>query len=493
MSQIKKLAGQTAVYGISSIVGRIINFLLVPLYTYVLDPENYGLLIFMYSFVAVINVFMIYGMETAYFRYATLTDKSKVFNTSFLSIFSTSILFLGIGFYFSSDIASFLLSSNSSNYVQWFVLIMAFDALAAIPFAKLRADNKAFRFALIKFINIGINLGFNLFFVLLCPYVVNNYSDGFLYTLVDTVFNPELNLVSYVFISNLIASTITLVLLFPEIFQIKFKFDWILWKQMIKYAYPILLIGFAFAMNEMFGRILMKYLLPEQIALHEIGIYSASYKLAILLSLFVQAFRYAAEPFFFAQHKLSASREIYAQVMKFFVVVVTLASLVILLYVDVIKLILGSEFRGAINLLPILLLAYIFIGIFYNLSVWYKLTNKTLYGAIIALTGTVITVSMNYILIPLYGYWGSAWATLSCFFVMMTISFLWGQKHFNVNYDVKRIASYIFLAAFLFFISTKLNIGNFVLKMLVHTVLIGVFLLAFYFIDKKEIKQAFRK
>lgn len=494
MNPLKKLAGQTAIYGVSSIVGRIINFLLVPLYTNVLNPDDYGLLILMYSFVAVIYVFLIYGMETAYFRYSELNDdKKKVYNTSLISILSTSLIFILISFSFSSQIAGWIRHESYANFVQWFVIIMALDAVAAIPFAKLRAESRPIRFATIKFVNIGINLGLNLFFILLCPFIIKNYSTGLIWHFIHAVYNPELGFVAYVFISNLIASTITIIMLLPEIFKLQFQFDYRLWKQLIAYGFPLLIIGFAFAMNEMFGRILMNYLLPENVAFNEIGVYSASIKLAILLSLFVQAFRYAAEPFFFAQEKVANSKKVYAQVMKYFVIIMLFASLGILLYIDIIKLMIGKEFRSAIGVIPILLSAYIFIGIFYNLSFWYKLTNKTSYGAILALGGTIITIVLNFILIPIYGYMGSAWATFACYLSMMIASYFWGRKVYRIEYDLKRIFAYFLLASIVYYITTIFQIESLFNRLAFHTLLLGVFLGIIFLLDRKELKTVLSK
>ena len=494
MNPIKKLAGQTAIYGVSSIVGRIINFLLVPLYTNVLKPDEYGLLILMYSFVAVIYVFLIYGMETAYFRYSESNDdKKKVYNTSLISIFSTSIVFVLISFSFSSDIASWIRHESFAKFVQWFALIMALDAIAAIPFAKLRAESRPIRFATIKFVNIGVNLGLNLFFILVCPFIIKTYSSGVIFNFIDAIFNPDLGFVSYVFISNLIASSITIIMLLPEIFKVQLQFDFHLWKKLISYAAPLLIIGFAFSMNEMFGRILMNYLLPQDIAFNEIGIYSASIKLAILLSLFVQAFRYAAEPFFFAQEKEKNSKKVYAQVMKYFVAIMLFASLGILLYIDVIKLIIGKEFRSAVGVIPILLSAYIFIGIFYNLSFWYKLSNKTIYGAVLALGGTLITIILNFLLIPKYGYWGSAWATLACYFAMMVASYLWGRKVYRIDYDLKRISTYLLVASLIYYISTIIDVVNLFNRMAFHTLLLGIFVAVVLLLDRKELRSVLHK
>ncbi len=490
MNPLKKLLGQTAIYGVSSIVGRIINFLLVPLYTNVLDTDEYGVVILMYSYVAVIYVFIIYGMETSFFRYSELiNEKKKVYNTSLISLLISSFIFAIAGYILSPNIAEWIKLDGYTHFVKWFILIMALDAIVAIPFAKLRADNKPVYFASIKLINIGVNLGLNLFFILLCPFILNNYFEGPIFNFINLVFDSELGLVSYVFISNLIASIITLILLLPEILKLRLSFDFSLWKQLLKYGYPLLLIGFAFAMNEMFGRIVMSYLLPEDIALHEVGIYSASYKLAILLSLFVQAFRYAAEPFFFSQSKEKDAKKTYALVMKYFVIIMAFAALGILLYLDIIQLILGREFRGAIGVVPVLLIAYIFIGIFYNLSVWYKLTNKTIYGAFLALGGTIITVVVNFILIPKYGYWGSAWATFSCYFFMMIASYIIGRKKFEVKYDVKKIAGYLILACLVYYISTLISFDTLLWKMCWHTLLMLAFVFIVYLSERKQLME----
>ncbi len=494
MNPIKKLAGQTAVYGLSSIIGRILGYLLVPLYTRVFNQSEYGVVILMFSFVAFVFVFLTYGMETAYFRFSELLkDKRKVYNTTLISLFITTTIFLIFAFGYSSNIASWIKYPDHVNYIQWLAAILALDTLSAIPFARLRAENKPARFATIKLINIAINIGLNLFFVLLCPFVLKNYSQGFLFEFVDTVFNPKLGLISYVFISNLIASGITVVLLLPEFLKMNLRFDFVIWKKMIIYALPLLLTGLAAIMNEMFGRVLLRYLLPENIAEAQLGIYSASYKIAILLSLFVQAFRYAAEPFFFAQAKEKNSKEIYAQVMKYFVMAASFIFLGIMLYLDVVILFIGENFREGAAVIPILLIAFLFLGIFYNLSIWYKLTNKTIYGAYLAMGGAVLTIILNFIWIPMFGYIGSAWATLACYTSMALFSYLIGRKHFKVNYDIKKIALYISIALLIYFFSTAINIENQLIKMTFHTFLIIVFISSIILFEGRELKRIIRK
>lgn len=494
MNPIKKLAGQTAVYGLSSIIGRILGYLLVPLYTRVFNQAEYGVVILMFSFVAFVFVFLTYGMETAYFRYNELvSDKRKVYNTTLISLFVTTAIFLFFAFWYSAEIAAWIKYPDHVNYIQWLTAILALDTLAAIPFARLRAENRPGRFATIKLINIGINIGLNLFFILLCPFVLKNYSEGFLYDFVGAVFNPNLGLISYVFISNLIASGITVILLLPEFLKMNFHFDFIIWKRMIVYALPLLLTGLAAIMNEMFGRVLLRYLLPEDIAEAQVGIYSASYKIAILLSLFVQAFRYAAEPFFFAQAKEKNSKEIYAQVMKYFVMAAAFIFLGIMLYLDVVILFIGENFREGAAVIPILLMAFLFLGIFYNLSVWYKLTNKTIYGAYLALGGALLTIIFNLIWIPMFGYIGSAWATLVCYTSMALFSYLIGRKYFKVDYDMKKIALYIFLALFIYLFSTFINIEQQAVKMAFHTFLMLVFIASIFVFDGRELKSIARK
>ena len=458
MGTLKKLAGQTAIYGMSSIIGRILNYLLVPLYTRVFTQEEYGVVILMYSFVAVIFIILTYGMETAYFRFSELEkNKKSVYNTAISSLLVTTFVFLVATLMFSGNIATWIKYPDQVNFVKWLAIILALDTLTTIPFARLRAENRPGRFATIKLINIGVNIGLNLFFVLFCPWVIKNSSEGFVFNFVSLVFKPELGLISYVFISNLVASSLTLLLLLPEIFKFQFKIDKIIWNKMIKYAWPLLLTGIAGIMNETIGRVLLRYLLPEEIAEQQLGIYAASFKIAILLSLFVQAFRYAAEPFFFAQEREKDSKVIYARVMKYFVLTVSIIFLGIMMYLDVVILVVGENFREGVAVIPILLLAYVFLGIFYNLSIWYKLTNKTLYGAMIAMGGAIITIVLNLVWIPVFSYMGSAWATFFCYLFMMVVSFIMGRKIFPVPYETIKIVSYLLLAVAFYFVSIVLK------------------------------------
>ena len=493
LNPIKKLAGQTAIYGLPSILGRILNYLLVPLYTRVFTKEEYGVVIIMYSFVAITFIILTYGMETTFFRYSELEKRKRnVFDTILTSILLSTFIFLLFTIGFAENIATLIEYPRHADYVILFAVILALDAITAIPFARLRAQNRPIKFATIKFINIGLNIGLNLIFLLLCPYILKS-SNTSLSNFVLLFFKPEWGLIIYVFIANLIASAITLVLLLTEFKNFRFSIDFGLWKKMMIYALPLLLTGLAGVMNETFGRILMKYLLPADIAEQQVGIYSASVKIAILLNLFVQAFRYAAEPFFFSHEKEKDSKKTYSRVMNYFVIATSLIFLGLMMYIDIVVLIIGERFREGIAVIPILLMAYLFLGVFYNLSIWYKLTNKTIYGALLATGGAVVTIVLNFIWIPRFGYIGTAWTTFLCYGSMMLASFLIGRKHYKIKYDLRRILGYIGLSVALFTISEYLSIDGFILNILKNTVILSIFILTVYFVERKDFKSFFLK
>ena len=490
MNPIKKLAGQTAIYGLPTIIGRILNYLLVPLFTRIFSQGEYGVVVVMYAYVGIVFIILTYGMETTYFRYSEIIkNKSKVYNTIISSILFTTSVFLLFSIAFAGNIAALIEYPTHSDFVVIFIIILSLDVISAIPFAKLRATNRPIRFATIKFINIGTNIGLNLIFLLLFPFLLKHSGES-IKNLILLVYNPEWGLIIYVFIANLAASAITLILLLPEFSKYRFNFDVNLWKKMMVYALPLLLTGLAGIMNETLGRLLMKYLLPEN-AEEQIGIYTASLKIAILLSLFVQAFRYAAEPFFFSHEKEKDSKKIYARVMNYFVIATSFIFLGLMMYLDIVVLIIGERFREGIAVIPILLLAYLFLGVFYNLSIWYKLTNKTIYGAILASIGAVVTIVFNVIWIPRFGYVGTAWATFLCYASMMIVSYFIGQKHYKINYNLIKIIGYIGLSVLLFLISEIFALDYFVLNLIKNTVLLLIFILTVYFIERKDFKSFF--
>ncbi len=456
-SHIKKLAGQTAVYGLSSIIGRFLNYLLVPLYTNLFLTSQYGIVTDLYAYAGFLYILLTYGMETAYFRFSEKhQNPNKVFTTAISPLLLTTFIFLAFIIIFAEPIANVLKYPQHKEYVIWFALIISFDVLAAIPFAKLRRENKAVKFAVFKFINIGLNIGLNLFFLLLCPYLLKNNPDSFV-----KLFYSENIGIGYIFISNLVASAVTLLLFLPEFFKTKYIFSKNILKQLLIYGSPLLFAGLAGMVNEVIDRILLKYLIvvPEGITdadkyiFSQIGIYGANYKLSILITLFIQAFRYAAEPFFFSHAKEKNAEKTYAEIMKYFIIFALIIFLGIMLYIDVAKHFINHNYWSGLRIVPILLFANLFLGVVYNLSVWFKLTDKTKYGAYIAGIGAFITIILNIILIPKIGYMGSAWATFFCYFTMMVVSYLWGRKFYKIRYPLKSIFIYIILALFIFFTS----------------------------------------
>ena len=424
MNPLKKLASQTAIYGLSSVVGRLLNYLLVPLYTRYFLPAEYGVVTELYAYVAFLVVMLTYGMETAFFRFSKKEETAKVYSTTLISLLISSVVFVGLIFLNSSAISQWLGYANHPEYIQFFALIIGMDAVASISFAKLREQDKAMCFAFIRIVNIMINIGLNLYFIVYQEYGI-----------------------AYIFIANLVASVITLLMLFPQMISSSWVFDKKLWKKMMIYALPLLIAGLAGMTNETIDRILLKHLLPNtDMAASELGLYGAFYKLSIIMILFIQTFRFAAEPFFFAQEKEGNSRKIYADVMKYFTIIMAIIFLGVTIFYDVIKGFLGSEYHDERGFLvvSILLLANLFLGIYYNLSIWYKLTEKTKYGAYLSIFGAIITLSLNFTLIPVLGFVGCAWATLVCYFSMTVASYYLGKRHFSVPYQVKRIALYLF-------------------------------------------------
>lgn len=454
---MKRLAGQTAIYGLSSIIGRLINFLLVPLYTNVLfNTSEYGIIAEMYAYVAFLLIILTYGMETAFFRFSQADNppQQNVFSTTLISVASTSSLFIVLVLLLREPLAHWMHYPDNTEYIVWLGMIIGLDALNAIPFARLRAENKAFLFASLKLIGIGINIALILFFLLLCPWLIDSGPSS-LQPFVSLVYREHIG-VGYVFVANLIATALTTMLLLPVMLRTRPSFSVTLWRKMVYYAFPLLLAGFAGVINESLDKLLLKYMLPENIAMSHVGIYSACYKIPVFMTIFIQAFRFAAEPFFFAQSKETNAPLLYARVMKYFVVGCLFIFLGIMLFMDIVQYFVGDAYRVGLGIVPVLLLANLFLGIYFNLSIWYKLTGQTRFGAWIALAGASITIALNIWWIPILGYHGSAWATLVCYFFMMTTSYVYGQKHYPVPYDFPRIAGFIAAAVTLYLASTLL-------------------------------------
>ena len=441
--QLKSLAKQTVIYGIPSIVGRFLNYLLVPLYTYTFAPEEYGIVIELYAYVALLLVLLTYGMETTFFRFMQKYKEDRsVYSTSVWSLAVTTAIFLALVIAFHDSIGQTLGYPEAGRYITWFGIILSADVMSAIPFCLLREQNKAGRFALLKSLNIALNIALNLFFIVYCPLRIEAHPDSWL----RHVYDPGMG-VGYIFISNLIASIFTFACLLPQWGQLRFTFRWSLWKEMMLYTLPVMIWGLAGIINGTFDRILLKYLSPDPAtAMSQVGIYGACYKLSIIMTLFVQAFRFAAEPFFFKQMGQRDASRTYAQVMKYFVITCSFIYLACVLFLPQLMYFVGPEYRQGSDVVPILLMANFCLGIFFNLSVWYKVSDKTQVGMYISLIGAVITLGLNFALIPHFGYHGAAWTVFACYTVLCIISYIWGQKCYPVPYPTKRILLYMLAA-----------------------------------------------
>jgi O-antigen/teichoic acid export membrane protein len=480
LGTLRKLAGQSAIYGLSSIVGRFLNYLLVPLHTNIFtQPGEYGVVTEIYAYISFLMVIYTYGIETSFFHFSEKNKEQpdKVFSTGMISLLVSTLLFSGMIVLFTGDLAKLMNYQKHPEYLTWMAAILAMDTLTALPFARLRQQGKARKFATLKIINILVNIGFNVLFFIILPVWYKN-DESILHEFSKTIYNPKVG-VGYVFISNLLASIITLLLIAPGI-KIKFShFDSKLMKGILIYSIPLLLAGMAGMVNETLDRIMIKYLIPDnKEAMKQLGIYGACYKLSMLMTLFIQAFRYAAEPFFFAQFKMEDARKVYALVMKYFVITCAIIFLGIMMYMDVFKYFIGKSYWSGLKIVPILLLANMCLGIFFNLSMWYKLTGKTAYGAFFSMVGAIITIIFNILLIPKFGYMGAAWTTLICYASMMFISYYTGQKKYPVNYETGKLLKYTGFAIGLYLVS--LLIDKFAatadsVQLIINTVLFGIY------------------
>ena len=533
MNPLKKLAGQTVIYGLSSVVGRLLNYLLVPLYTRYFLPEEYGIITELYAYVAFLVVILTYGIETAFFRYShKVKNKKTVYSTALISLLITSILFVFIMFSSATPIANWLQYPNNTDYVQFFALIIGLDAVSAISFAKLREQNNATRFALIRLVNIFINIGLNLFFIIYCPYALEKGLPSA--DFVNSIYSEAYG-VGYIFIANLIASSVTFLMLLPEMIKSVWIFDKSIWRKMMIYALPLLIAGLAGITNETIDRILLKKIdhpitiykdystklqkdivegerhttIDDKLIYDEIkqfgnkfnqlseitkdyvinkskekelGLYGAFYKLSILIILFIQTFRFAAEPFFFAQEKDKNAKKNYADVMKYFVIITSVIFLGVSMFYDFIILFLGENYHNerGFMVVSILLAANLFLGIYYNLSIWYKLSEKTKYGAYLSIFGAIITLCLNFILIPKIGFVGSAWATLICYFSMMVSSYFLGKKHYKIPYPLKRIFFYLGLVCVLYFTSIYFDSN------IINSLYILIFISIAFYLEKPK-------
>lgn len=442
MKPVKQLAGQTVVYGLSTIVPKFLSFLLVPLYAWFFPAEEYGVVTELYAYVIVLNILLTYGMETAYFKFSQDGGNAdRVYSTILTSILTSSLIFAIAAILFASPIASALGYKSNPEYVWIFGLIISIDAICAIPFVKLRKQNKALKFASIKLINVGINVILNLLFIVLFPWLIR---EGHQFPV--WLYNPAIGL-GYIFISNLVASSVTLLILSPLI-SFKGGFDFTQLRKILSYSLPLLVAGFAGSINEALDRILIKHLLPENInAMQQLGIYGANFKLAVVLVLFIQTFRFAAEPFFFNYEKEKDSRVLFSRILNYFTAFILIIYLGSLANLDILKYFIGNkEYWTGLYIVPILLFSNVFLGIYTYLSSWYKLAGKTMYGAYIVGIGAVITIAVNLLFVPKFGIIAGAAGHLASYFIMTIFCYLWGRKYYPIPYETGRLLKYLVLA-----------------------------------------------
>lgn len=485
MGSITSLAKDTAIYGLSSIVGRFLNWLLVPLYTILFSKMEYGVVTLVYAVVAVALIILTYGMETGFFRFANherWRDPMQVYSTALISLGVSSTAFVVLVMMFIGPVTRWMQCAGHESYVAMMALCVAIDAFTALPFSYLRYRKKAMRFAVIKLVNIGVNIGLNLFFLLLCPWLMRVAPAS-----VDWCYSADFG-IGYIFLSNLIASALTLGMLLPELGGFRWTFCSPLWREMLAYSAPLLVLGIAGIMNQTLDKILFPILYdaPEAVRIAQLGVYGANYKIAVVMVMFIQAFRFAYEPFIFAQNKEKGadSRKSYSDAMKYFIIMGLFIFMCVMFYLDIIRYFISPDYFSGLKVVPVVMMAEFFFGILFNLSVWYKLCDRTVWGVWISLIGLVVTIALNVALVPTHSYMGCAWAAFFCYLIMMTVSYVAGQRHYPIAYPIKRICGYVALAAVLYLVgmyvvSTPYMWLNFLLRGAVLGIFCGI-------VSKKE-------
>ncbi|MEO6583703.1 MAG: oligosaccharide flippase family protein [Ferruginibacter sp.] len=488
MSSIKKLAGQTLWYGIPTIASRFLGYLMnMALPFFVTMPAKTADLVQVYTLIPFLNVLFAYGLETAYFRFSQTHDRQKLYNTLSVSLLISTLFFCAILFLFKGSIANAADLQAHPEYLIWMICIIGIDNLNTLPFAKLRLENRPKRYALARIAGIVINVSVVIFFLAVVPTILKNDPNNFL----RNIYNPNIGL-GYYLIGNICGSLFTLLILFKEIKQVKFQFDAGLWKKVMAYSAPLIIVGLGGMINDVLSRLIYRHVvdLPQAQADHELGIFANIFRIALLITIMIQAFRMAAEPFFFSQSKNENAQRTYARVMKFFVIACCFMFLFIGLFLDIFKWIFinyaNPGWAEGLEVVPLLALGNIFLGIYYNLSVWYKLTDRNNYGAFITITGAIITIVLNIALIPVLHYTGAAIATFVCYFFMMGLSYYWGQKYYPVPYAIKKLLMYLIISIVLY--AVHLALVSVLAASLLLSVGTGLFFLAIFafFISRTE-------
>ena len=459
MAGLKSLAKETAIYGVSSIVGRFLNYLLVPVYTIALPASSggYGVVTNIYAWVALILVLLTCGMETGFFRFANKgqDDPMRVYSTTLLSVSIGSLVFVALGLLFLEPIAGWLEYGEHPWYIGMMMIVVAMDAIQSIPFAYLRYKKRPIKFAALKLLFIFLNIALNLFY-----YVILEGND-----------------VGYAFLFNLVCTSVVMVCMIPELRGFTYVLDKELLKRMLRYSLPLVILGVAGILNQVADKIIFPFVYPDEAeATIQLGIYGAASKIAMIMAMFTQAFRFAYEPFVFGKSKEKDNREMYAQAMKFFIIFTLLAFLAVMFYLDILRHVIGRDYWDGLRVVPIVMAAEIFMGIYFNLSFWYKLIDETRWGAYFSLTGCIILILMNIFLVPQYGYIACAWAGFTGYGVAMLLSYFVGQKKYPIQYDLKAIGMYVLLAAVLYVAAEYVSIDNIYLRMAYRTVLLLLFI-----------------
>lgn len=459
MAGLKSLAKETAIYGVSSIVGRFLNYLLVPVYTIALPASSggYGVVTNIYAWVALILVLLTCGMETGFFRFANKgqDDPMRVYSTTLLSVSIGSLVFVALGLLFLEPIAGWLEYGEHPWYIGMMMIVVAMDAIQSIPFAYLRYKKRPIKFAALKLLFIFLNIALNLFY-----YVILEGND-----------------VGYAFLFNLVCTSVVMVCMIPELRGFTYVLDKELLKRMLRYSLPLVILGVAGILNQVADKIIFPFVYPDEAeATIQLGIYGAASKIAMIMAMFTQAFRFAYEPFVFGKSREKDSREMYAQAMKFFIIFTLLAFLAVMFYLDILRHVIGRDYWDGLRVVPIVMAAEIFMGIYFNLSFWYKLIDETRWGAYFSLTGCIILILMNIFLVPKYGYIACAWAGFTGYGVAMLLSYFVGQKKYPIQYDLKAIGMYVLLAAVLYVAAEYVSIDNIYLRMAYRTVLLLLFI-----------------
>lgn len=476
MANLKSLAKETAIYGLSSIIGRFLNYLLVPLYTAKLSAASggYGVITNVYALTAFMLVLLTYGMETGFFRFANKPglNPTRVYSTILISVFSTSLLFFLLIFGNLNSVAGFLDYADHPEYIGIMAGVVALDAFQSIPFAWLRYQKKAIKFACLKLLFIVMSIGLNLLYFVLLPSLYESHPEW-----VSHFYNPSVG-VGYAFGINLVCTASITLFLWPELTGFRYVFDYRLWRQILSYSLPILILGLAGILNQTVDKIIFPFVYKgtEQAARAQLGIYGAASKIAMIMAMLIQAFRFAYEPFVFGKSAEKDNRDTYAMAMKYFIIFALMAFLAVMCYMDLLRYIIAPSYWEGLRVVPIVMLAEIFMGIYFNLSFWYKLTDKTHYGAWFSLAGCIVIVLINTLLVPQYGYMACAWAGVAGYGVCMLLSYFIGQQKYPIHYDLRSIGRYASLAAILYILSTLVPSGwNIFLRLGINTLWMGIF------------------